>query len=562
MRTAPAGESLCGKARGGLVFAALLLIAVLCSCAGAWAQAGGVTIISPQIDEEVRGTYTLSATKPNADQGWVSIVLTGGPTVTEPQLLAAVIAPYKYKWNTRARVGGKRVYPDGEYTLQFLAHKPAGGDPIGSVTIKAQVSNDVDPADVPEGIELRHQYEARQKARYSVQCESRLQLPAQLRLLEEVLGSMQSQLDLAYTASTMDVDDLAPEFPGVLEATIRNTPRDGILESQGQAPRLFPGLGRSHTVRARDNGLVRPVRPESGRFGFGEMYIVMPRGPVKIGHRWTGEASVMPEFSAGQRQIVPAQHVLEGFEWLHGQRCARIRSTYRYPGYMTVTIDGAGVTVRTTMQGERATYFAYEIGQVRLIEETNRHQLRVDLAQVGKRPDSDEEDEEDEEDEDEEEEEDEEEGDEDANAGGRWYVQRPGVPGAWRTTAAAPRDEGTIVLTSLTDSPDAGRLYFAQRPTVRRPGTGRPPGVAGPPGVRGPGGARPGRDEPAAAADAPIMVTVPYEVKIRIERTDTPAPAATGAARTAAGAAAAGARATTPAASPTRVVPTPIRRPR
>ena len=94
----------------------------------------------------------------------------------------------------------------------------------------------------------------------------------------------------------------------------------------------------------------------------------------------------MPEFSTAQRQVVPAQHVLEGFEWLHGQKCARIRSTYQYRGYVTVVVDGAGLNVQTTMQGERVTYFAYETGQTLLIEEDNNHKLLVDLEQVGKTP--------------------------------------------------------------------------------------------------------------------------------------------------------------------------------
>ncbi len=505
MRTAPSVDPMFRQRHGGVCLLFAVLVAFLCCCLGAWAQTDGIEIRSPQPDPAkpgelptVRGAHKLSASKPNPGEGWVSIVLTDGPGVKEPQFLAAVVAPYSFTWDTRRRQAGKRVYPDGQYTLQFSAHQPTG-ETIGTKTISTQIQNDVNAAEIGDAIELRHQYVPRERTRYTVKGQSRLELPTQLRPLEKVLESMQSELDLAYTSVVMDVGPVSPDRPDTIEAMIRNTPRDGIYEAQGQAPRLFPGLGRSMSVKARNNGLILPMRPEIGRFGFGEMYIVLPSGPVKLGHRWTSEASVMPEFSTAQRQVVPAQHVLEGFEWLHGQKCARIRSTYQYRGYVTVVVDGAGLNVQTTMQGERATYFAYETGQTLLIEEDNNHKLLVDLEQVGKTPDrggGDDDDEDEDEDEEEEDEEEEDE-DEDASAGRPHYVTAP--------------------------ASDMGTVFFAQvRPTVRPPGAARPPAAGR--AVRGParGGAV------AAPAAGGLVVPVPYNVHIRIERGESGATAPQG----------------------------------
>jgi len=505
MRLVPTRSLVGREPLGSVLVAALVLVALLCCSLSAWAQTPGVTILSPKADEPVRGAYALSATKPNPDEGWVSIVLTKGPGITEPQFLAAVISPYKYEWDTRVRQRGKRVYPDGAYTLQFSGHKPTG-EALGTQAISAQVQNDVAATQVGEAIELRHQFTARERERFSVKCESRLQLPVQLRPLEAILGSMQSQLRLVFTESVMDVEE------GV-EATVRKRPREGQYEAQGQPPRLFPGLGRDYTMRARMNGLLLPMRPELGRFGFGELYIVLPSGMVTLGHKWTSEAAVMPEFSAAQRQVVPAQHVLEGFEWLHGQKCARIRTTYQYRGPVIMVVEGAGLNVQTTMQGERATYFAYETGKVLLTEETNQHRLQMDLEQVGKRPDRGDEDEDDEEEdeEDEEEEEEEEDDDENANAGRPWYVSQPTGPRLWRSSATMAPDQGTVLLAGLNDTADAGTVYFAQRPTVRGPTVRRPSAGRPAPG-------RAARGAPAAAVEGALVVDVPYEVSIRIER--------------------------------------------
>jgi hypothetical protein len=346
---------------------ALLAVATL-------ALAQGVELRTPHNGQVIRGIVPLSATKPNPGEGWVSYMLTGGQ-LGKPTLIAAVIDPFTYDWNTRERQEGKQVFPDGQYTLVTSAHDPTSRI-IGSEKVSVTIQNTVTGPDAANGVRLEYEFPNGASDSYTVTGDAELTLTSGDQAYEAAVAPLAGVMDLTFTRTILGYSQ---QDGGI----VRNAPLDGVLEMEGVAPRLFPDLGKLFTIYQATNGVTKAMRKDDPRFGLGELYVALPSRTLHLGDTWESEMAFLPEFTKAKRQIVNGTHTLEGLEWMHGRKCARVKSTYSYKGSLTMRPGAYDVDLETDMKGTQTMWFAYETGELMHLEEENKHSLTIDTSKLG-----------------------------------------------------------------------------------------------------------------------------------------------------------------------------------
>ncbi|MFQ6096863.1 MAG: hypothetical protein ACE5O2_03990 [Armatimonadota bacterium] len=348
-------------------------VVVLLSSAGA-VVAQTPLLKSPRDGQVVRGIVALSATKPNPGEGWISYMLTGGQ-LEKPTLIAAVINPFTYNWDTRERQEGKRRFPDGRYTLVMTAHDPTSRV-LAREEVAIEIQNSVTAPEVADGVRLEYKFERGASSTYLVTGEAELTLKSADKAYQAVVAPLAGVMNLTFTRTILGYSELDGGI-------VRNAPTEGVLEMEGVAPRLFPNLAKLFTIYQATNGVTKAAKKDDPRFGMGELYVALPSRVLRTGDTWESEMAIMPEFTKAKRQICNGRHTLEGFEWMHGEKCARIKSEYSYKGTLTLRPGTFDVAAETDMKGTQTMWFAYEIGRVLHVEEENKHDLTLDTSKFG-----------------------------------------------------------------------------------------------------------------------------------------------------------------------------------
>jgi hypothetical protein len=351
----------------------LALLAALLAV-GTLALAQGVELKTPRDGQLLRGIVPLSATKPDPGEGWISYMLTGGQ-LEKPTLVAAVIDPFSYDWDTRERQEGKQRFPDGQYTLLVSAHDPTSAI-IGSERAALTIQNTVTGPDAANGVRLGYQFPNGASDSFAVTGDAELTLTSGDQAYEAVVAPLAGVMNLTFTRTILGYSQ---QDGGI----VRNAPLDGVLEMEGVTPRLFPDLGKLFTIYQATNGVTKAMRKDDPRFGLGELYVALPSRTLRPGDTWESEMAFMPEFTKAKRQISNGTHTVEGLEWMHGRKCARVKSSYSYKGPVTMRPGAYDVEFDTDMKGTQTMWFAYETGELMHLEEENRHSLTIDTSKLG-----------------------------------------------------------------------------------------------------------------------------------------------------------------------------------
>ena len=231
--------------------------------------------------------------------------------------------------------------------------------------------------------------------------------------------------------------------PTELGGIVRDFVDVGYCSMRKDEARNLEGTGDYFTMIAEVNGEIGPKRIAGEHYGFGELYVEIPQGRTyNVGDSWSSAMTVVPDFTKRQVKKVTGQHEIAAVEWVHGRKCVRIHSTYDYKGdmelkladwillagggmggmmggsgeggyggYGSASYGGSGamggygmggpggpmgamqqpvdpriVKCTTEMTGEQTTHFAFELGRIERIEETNKHKLKMDVGNLTSGP--------------------------------------------------------------------------------------------------------------------------------------------------------------------------------
>jgi len=405
------------------------------------AQAQGVRLLSPADGDTVRGAVKIQATKPNPRSGWISYKVEHGG---KGDFIIAVVNPFIYRWDTRARdENGKDVYRDGQYTITATALSPQGKK-VGEATATVTVKNAISAAARAESVRLNLNYKRHQQVRY------------------QAVGSWEIK-PAPDEEEPDDVYELAKDVNGAMVANWREkvmspTIASGhavlhiIVGSSGEQMGTeeevtsLPSAGKVLTYVALRDGVKRLKhevescgQPAGPGFEYAELYLQLPDRPLRVGDTWTSQMRILPVPQKDTEiKVVRAKHRVEGFEWMGGHKCLRIRSQFKVDkeklslnlrpkttagessvfggepgappgeadmmgmeappmemgppggmgmlGEMGMGMEGAGQAaeeLETSYVGDRITYFAYDLNRPVKIIDTITHSVEVERAAAG-----------------------------------------------------------------------------------------------------------------------------------------------------------------------------------
>ncbi|HIE51221.1 MAG TPA: hypothetical protein EYP85_05640 [Armatimonadetes bacterium] len=357
------GATLCksGQTNFSLLGGGLLLLLL-----AAAVQAQQVAFLSPSDEAPVK-ELVLVQTDLGAEneEGYVMYYIGRGEDL---EFKIATVYPFIYEWDTRD-------LKDGEYKILAIGHN-SNGEAIGQAELNVQVQNHLPPTDLPpEGILFRydlekgliHQYKGHSRA--NVKPGENAQGLGDLSFLRGGMGAWWKQQVLFYTEGGY--------------ATVRHRILNGYLDRgpEGSNRRPFPLAGKFFTVLMRDNGEIKRRRKGGENFGYGQLELIFPDRPVRVGESWDSEMKVLAEIEKREVLTVDGHHTFEGVEWLQGYKCARIKSEYTGTTELTLNLGGRQIPLKAETRGTRTTYFAYELGKVIKVEEETTHNVTVQLAQ-------------------------------------------------------------------------------------------------------------------------------------------------------------------------------------
>jgi hypothetical protein len=370
--------------------ALVLLVFVMTIVAGsaAVAQRGKVTIIAPEDGAIIRGVTEVVADKPNPNEGTYAWKVAQAGKEAEAEFQANTIAGLPFLWDTRVRdEEGNRVYPDGEYTITGNGFD-ADGNLQGSATVRIRIENEIPAAEVADGVELRILLKSGDGVQYEVTGDETAGVEYPVQQMMMMMGGQQPQQQTRtqeYKAALQAAYNLKMLSGGGdgSGGVARQTCTQGVLMPTGLRPSYIDDFGKSFTQQYDGDGAIRPHKSKDEHFELGEIYIRLPSRALRPGARpWKSDMSVVLDVWSLHPQVVTAEHNLEGFEWVMGKKCARIRSEFEEEGVEFDTkIQGTAVKVKGTIGGTRITYFAYEAGFPVTIEESLHHDLEIELKQ-------------------------------------------------------------------------------------------------------------------------------------------------------------------------------------
>lgn len=379
------------------------------------ACAQGVRFISPQDGDIVRDIVRLQATKPNPGSGWISYKIVKGST---GDFVAAVTEPFVWMWDTRARdENGKDLYGDGQYTITAVAMSPRGRSE-GEASITVTVMNSVSASERPPAVRPRLIFQRNQQVYYTARG-SWVIRPAPNEEKADDVYEMAKEANGAMVANWKTKVMSPTEAAG--HALVHVIVGSAGEQMGSNEVTVFPEAGRSHTYRALPNGAMRLKHNDERPFRYAELLLELPDRDLKQGDTWTSEMRILPvpQMDSDVR-TVRAKHTVEGFEWVNGHRCVRIRSTYEVkkeklklrlqpkaaqgelgvdaqpmdiapapemmamePGAMGMEGAAAGPPeVESSYTGERITFWAFDVNRPIRMVDTITHSLEIEQAQM------------------------------------------------------------------------------------------------------------------------------------------------------------------------------------
>ena len=334
-------------------------------------QIAPVRIMSPADGAVVRGITKVTASK-DKPGGYVSIFVDGS-------FAKATVAPFELDWDTRPS-------GDGPHTISITGYG-ASGEVEGTAETRVDVRNAIGQEALPqEGIPLRYRYKEKEKWEYEVRVTAQAGAKGEVPL---PAATMQSGTLSALVAQRVEnIKDVVPPPPPAAAAgqpaaaggqsgtpqprkpetvaTIITQVRTGRLDSPGTGGRL-PQAGQAARSSRTLDGRVMPVAAPGGQpIALGNLSIVFPPDPVKVGDKWNAPMTILPVLRSSAVAKVNAEHKVEGVQWEQGLETVRIVSTFKV-GSLPVGVGGMALD---NVSGTRTTWFAYKEHQVIRMEDT------------------------------------------------------------------------------------------------------------------------------------------------------------------------------------------------
>ncbi len=369
----------------------LLMLAIVVVAGAAVAQRGKVAIIAPEQGAVVRGVTEVVADKPSPNEGTYAWKVARAGQEADAEFQANTLAGLPFLWDTRVRdENGDRVYPDGEYTITGNGFD-ADGNLQGSATVRIRIENEIPAADVTEGVQLRILLRIGDGVQYEIGADETVAIdyPIQQQMMMMMGGQPQPAEPKVYTQSftaTLQGAYNLKMLSGGGDGSggiARQTCTQGVLMPTGMRPSYIDDFAKSFTQQYSGDGVIKPHKTKDEHFELGEVYIQLPSRALRPGARpWKSDMSVVLDILGLHRQVVTAEHNLDGFEWVMGKKCARIRSEFEEEGVEFDTkVQGMPVKITGKISGTRVTYFAYEAGFPVSMEDSLHHDVEVEFKQ-------------------------------------------------------------------------------------------------------------------------------------------------------------------------------------
>lgn len=349
-----------------------ILLASLMLCVGSQALAQDVRIVSPGSNSIVRGTVRVQGTKPDPDNGWMAFKLDGPGQKND--YVAAVTKPYVFVWNTLARVDGKPVYPDGNYTIKASACTPSG-QAAGETSVTVTLNNVLSGSDMPSSVRLQMNYKRGQDYTYEIEGRRDLSVKtSDFPMLAGVAKEVSGTLKGSYIDHTMNTSSGGP-------ALVRKNFVEGWTKFGTGKIANVSGVGKLYTLVVKPNGVIEAKHKGDPMMDLGALTMELPNRDLRLGDTWSGDLWMIPDPSATKREKVKAQNKLDGFQWYNGHKVARIVSTYakKDADILAKFKDFTG-QVKADFKGTRLSYFAWEKGRFVGMEDTLDLQYEVPVA--------------------------------------------------------------------------------------------------------------------------------------------------------------------------------------
>lgn len=339
----------------------------------ALAQQPPVRILSPADNATVRGLTKVTVSK-DSPGGYVGFFVDG-------TFAKATVAPFEMEWDTRPS-------GDGPHTIQVTAYGEAGRIE-GTAEARVEVRNAISADTLPEeGVALRYRYKEKEKWDYGIRVTA--QAGAKGEVPMAAVAAQAGTLDALITQRVESVGEAPqqesgrPGTPGAAPpgaagppaggepaemetiATIITQVRTGRLDAPGTGGRL-PQVGQAGRSRQNLEGELTPLAGGGSQpIALGNLSIVFPEEPIKIGDKWTAPMTVLPLLRSNAVARVTAEHTAEALQWEQGLETIRIVSTFKV-GSLPVGLAGMSML---NVTGTRTTWFAYKEHQVLRIEDT------------------------------------------------------------------------------------------------------------------------------------------------------------------------------------------------
>ena len=339
----------------------------------AWAQE--VSFVSPQNGATVRGVVNLQATKPSPNDGWVSYKI--GPAGKEAQYLAAIIRPFAFAWDTRGRgKDGAKAFPDGDYVVTATAFDPSGNQ-VGETSVTVAVANEIKPLDLGGPVELRCSYTKAEKLTFKAEGRLNITLP-------------QKEKERLYIPLNMDVLVKAEWEEVVLSPTSGDSPAvvdkvisTAFVQVTGSEGNNLPGAGKRFRLKVWPNGFIDVYKEKDDHFPLGEYFVKLPARKVSQGDTWQADLAVLPLPVAVSRRVLQTRMTLDGFEYVVGQRCARIATSFKDSKRSVRVRLGSNVfPLETSYEADRVSFFGLDGGHFVAFEERMKHTLELPVQVV------------------------------------------------------------------------------------------------------------------------------------------------------------------------------------
>ncbi len=355
----------------------MVVLASLCSLASA--QEGKVRIIAPEPGAVVRGVVQIVADKPDPTEGTYAWKVGHIGQEAEAQFQANTVAGLPFLWDTSVRnEKGERVYPDGEY-LVIANGLNDSGELEGSATVLVRIANEIPPADVADGVKLQINLKTADVLNYVFNGDEKISLDMTTQQTPDAQPNViQTTLEGAYTLKMLSgAGDGMGGF-------CRQTCTDGVLYPQNASPFYINDVDKAFMQDYVGDGVIGPYKAQDPHFALGESYLQLPSRVLTLGSPpWKSDLALVLELFSQYRLVVTAENRLDGFEWVRGERCARIKSDFNEPNLeFEAPISGQLYKIKG-ISGTRITYFAYERGYPVSMEDTLHYRGELDQMAGG-----------------------------------------------------------------------------------------------------------------------------------------------------------------------------------